>query len=379
MKWKLTVAVSALMAVISVLMASGIYSYMKRDYLAGINRNRSLVVGTLATSAFEALLREDMSSIAFLGEQFGRQADVRSVLVMDQGDKVVYDSMHRLEGKLFKEVMEGPYSRPISLDGEEAIEILVPFMIGDTKWASARVVYSMAPVNEETSLIFKTISLIGLLGIAMGMFASSVLARWITLPIGELTKGMNAVEKGDLDYRIRIESRDELEMLGNEFNSMAERLKEVQGKLIERGKELETANQGLFDREKDLASKNLELLDLNNRLQTLVTELEESNKKLKDAQAELMEKEKMAAILELAGAAAHEMNQPLTVIIGNIDLLLSQEGLDETMARNTLEIVNRAARELAAIVKKMSRIRRYETDAYVGKVRILDLERSSKE
>jgi len=92
-----------------------------------------------------------------------------------------------------------------------------------------------------------------------------------------------------------------------------------------------------------------------------------------------MEKEKMAAILELAGAAAHEINQPLTVIIGNIDLLLSQKEVDEERVRKTLEIISRSARDMADIVKKMARIRRYETDSYVGKVRILDIDKSSRD
>ncbi len=379
MKWKLTLAVSALMTAISIFMAAGIYSYLKRDYIAAINSNRLLVVTTLATSAFESLLREDMSSIAFLGEQFVRQPDVLSVIVLDQGDKVAYDSRHRLEGKVLKRDSGALPIRPVMLDGVQASEIEVHFMVGEARLATARVVYSMDAVNKETALIFKTISLFGLLGIAIGIITSSVLARWITLPVEELTKGINAVKSGDLEHRIRIESHDELERVGNEFNSMTAKLKEIQEELRMEEEELRAANDELFNREKDLASRNSELQELNRRLESMVTELGAANRKLKDAQAELMEKEKMAAILELAGAAAHEINQPLTVIIGNIDLLLSRKEMDDAIVRKTLEVVNRSAREMADIVKKMAKIRRYETDSYVGKVRILDIDKSSRD
>lgn len=379
MKWKLTAAMSALITAISILMAAGIYSFMKRDYLAAINNNRLLVVSNLATSAFEALLREDLTSISFFGEHFGRQHDVLSVMVLDQWNKVVYDSRHKLDGSILKGVSAEPESKAIVLDGKEAVEISVPFKIGATKWASARVSFSMDTVNKEVNLIFKTISLFGLLGIAAGVFISSLVARWITLPLNELTSGMNAIEKGDLGYRINIESGDELERVGNEFNSMAEKLKEVQEELLMEEEALRSANHELLDREKELATKNFELKDLNNRLQSFINALEETNKKLKEAQTELLEKEKMAAILELAGAAAHEMNQPLTVIIGNIELLLSHEELDKTKLKNMLETINKAAKEMAAIVKKMTGIKRYETDTYVGKVKILNLNKSSME
>lgn len=377
MKWKLTIAMSILMTVISVLLATGAYFYMKSNYLTAINSNRLLVVSNLAMSAFEALLREDMSSIAFLGGQFEKQRDVMSVMVLDRENKVLYDSRHQLEGTVIKEAQDASY-RSVVVNKKEGTEITVPFKIGETKWASAMVVYSMGTINKEIAGIFKTVFLFCIGGIVIGIATSSVLARWITRPIEELAKGINAVENGDLDYRIRIESHDELERVGNEFNSMSERLKEVQEELLMEEEELRAANHELLEREKEMESKNLELQELSNRLQLMVTELEESSRRLKDAQAELMEKEKMAAILELAGAAAHEMNQPLTVIIGNIDLLLSQDRLGEEQVRKTLGAINRSAREMADIVKKMAKIRRYETESYVGKIRILDIDKSSR-
>jgi signal transduction histidine kinase len=322
MRWKLTVVMSLLVFAVSVLMASGAYNYMKSGYLSAVSSNRFLVVGNLATSAFEAMLREDMGSISFLGEQFGRQADVVSVLVLDQEDRVVYDSRHQLEGKVYKDVPDEPSSRPVVVDGKKALEMTVPFKIGEAKWATAAVTFSMASVNREISRIFRAVSLFCLLGILVGMLLSFFIARWITNPIEELTRGMNAIEGGDLDYRIRVESRDELERIGNEFNQMAERLKAVQ--------------------------------------------------------SELVEKEKMGAIMELAGAAAHEINQPLTVVIGNIDFLLSQRDLNESEVRKALETMKRASMDISEIVKKMASIKRYETGSYVGKIRILDLDKSSK-
>lgn len=343
MKWKLTASMSLMAVFVSTTMAAGIFHYIKRDYLNAINAGRVLVANNLATSAFEALLREDPSTITFLGEQFGRLEDVLLVMVLDRDDKVIYDSRHGLEGSILKMAAEKATLKKAVIDGVEAFEVSVPFMVGDARWTTARIVFSQSTVKKEAGLILKTVAFFCLAGILGGTTLSYFLAGMITRPLEELKRGISAIEGGDLDYRVKIKSGDELEMVGEEFNLMAVRLKGVQA-----------------------------------RLQAMVADLEDSNKKLKSAQMELLEKEKMTAILEFAGAAAHQMNQPLTVIIGNIDFLLSLKEVDEARMRKTFDTINRAAREMAEIVKKIVNIKRYETERYVGDVKILDLDKSSK-
>jgi signal transduction histidine kinase len=81
-------------------------------------------------------------------------------------------------------------------------------------------------------------------------------------------------------------------------------------------------------------------------------------------------------IAELAGAAAHELNQPLTSVIGYAELLARQLARDPVASRNAQIIVSEAQR-MAEIVRKVGSITKYETKSYVGEARILDLERAS--
>ncbi|HEV8550588.1 MAG TPA: PAS domain S-box protein, partial [Polyangiaceae bacterium] len=97
---------------------------------------------------------------------------------------------------------------------------------------------------------------------------------------------------------------------------------------------------------------------------------------LEKAQEELRTREKQAMIAELAGAAAHELNQPLTSVIGYAELLLRQLSRDPVTAKNAAIIVSEAQR-MADIVRKVGTITKYETKSYVGEARILDLERAS--
>jgi PAS domain S-box-containing protein len=77
---------------------------------------------------------------------------------------------------------------------------------------------------------------------------------------------------------------------------------------------------------------------------------------------------------ELAGAAAHELNQPLTAVMGHAELLLKRA--PEGPQRAALEAIFRESERLAEIVRKIGKITRYETKPYVGEARIVDLDRA---
>lgn len=53
-----------------------------------------------------------------------------------------------------------------------------------------------------------------------------LLSRAITRPILALTKGVEVVGKGELDYRIKVETGDEIQQLAEQFNAMTAALKE---------------------------------------------------------------------------------------------------------------------------------------------------------
>jgi signal transduction histidine kinase len=100
--------------------------------------------------------------------------------------------------------------------------------------------------------------------------------------------------------------------------------------------------------------------------------------RLEAAQHELRAREKQAAIAELAGAAAHELNQPLTSVMGYAQLLQRRlEGDDP--ARAAADIILNEAERMAEIVRKIGKITKYETKTYVGRAKILDLDKASEQ
>ncbi len=99
--------------------------------------------------------------------------------------------------------------------------------------------------------------------------------------------------------------------------------------------------------------------------------------KLAEAQEELRTRERQALIAELAGAAAHELNQPLTSILGYAEMIRRRGGGEGTPFYNAAGIILQEAERMADIVRKIGKMTRYETKTYVGAAKILDLDRSS--
>jgi signal transduction histidine kinase len=100
--------------------------------------------------------------------------------------------------------------------------------------------------------------------------------------------------------------------------------------------------------------------------------------RLTRAQQELRARERESIVAELAGAAAHELNQPLTSVIGYAELL-RRSLLDNPQLCNAAGVIISEAERMAEIVRKVGKITRYETKDYVGEAKILDLEKASED
>lgn len=100
--------------------------------------------------------------------------------------------------------------------------------------------------------------------------------------------------------------------------------------------------------------------------------------RLQAAQEQLLAQERQAIVAELAGAAAHELNQPLTSV-RNYATLLRRLLASNTNASSAAEVIESEADRMAEIVRKIGKITKYETKSYVGKQKILDLDRASEE
>lgn len=88
------------------------------------------------------------------------------------------------------------------------------------------------------------------------------------------------------------------------------------------------------------------------------------------------EAEAMKAITELARATAHEINNPLTALIGNLELLRTH-GLEESEKPKWVDVAVEMGFRIRDIVARLMRITRREVDRGIPEMPMLDIRKSS--
>jgi len=100
--------------------------------------------------------------------------------------------------------------------------------------------------------------------------------------------------------------------------------------------------------------------------------------RLKKLQELVVQSERIKVLIETAGAAAHEVNQPLTSIFGMLELLKKDLPEDSSVQRK-LDFIFDAALQIKDIIKKMGNIKQYVTKPYSKGVDIVDFDEAAEE
>jgi two-component system cell cycle response regulator len=110
------------------------------------------------------------------------------------------------------------------------------------------------------------------------------------------------------------------------------------------------------------------------KLKEVVRLLKTANRKMIRQQKAVIEEERLKVLLQMAGATAHELNQPLSILLGNIQLMEMFRDNSEKRDKCIGKILE-AGNRISGIVQKIQTIRSPETITYAnGKAEIINLE-----
>ncbi|MFI5304254.1 MAG: ATP-binding protein [Nitrospiria bacterium] len=193
-----------------------------------------------------------------------------------------------------------------------------------------------APIN--TLLLSSSLS--GILLIGVVALSGIILSKKIVRPIQLLQEGAEEIGKGKLNVHLDIRTNDEVELLANEFNLMAEKLKESYS----------TLEQKVEDRTRQLS--------------VMVQQLEESGR----------------FKTEFFSNISHELVTPLTSIIGYSELLQSKTpgNLNNTQMEHLSNIYNSGTHLLAVVsnLLDLSKIAAGKMEIHFGEFFIQNLIRN---
>lgn len=139
-------------------------------------------------------------------------------------------------------------------------------------------------LRQSQRRLWIAVGIFSLLGVAIASTMGYLIAGAISRPIQKVTDASAQLAEGDLTIRVPVISRDELSQLAQGFNFMAEQIQER-------------------DRQ------------LNLKMQ----ELQDTLEKLSVTQLRLVQTEKMASLGQIVAGIAHELNNPVTFIYGNVE------------------------------------------------------------
>ena len=184
---------------------------------------------------------------------------------------------------------------------------------------------------------------VGLFALAMGVAAifAVIWARRVFRPIERMHTTMHAIERGDADARVgEVETEDELGVVAAHFDQLLDRLQAQAESLKRWGDSLDA------------------------KVAERTAELEQAVADLRAAQSQLVMNEKMAAIGQLTAGVAHEINNPIAVIQGNLDVLRDILGPAAAPVAPEIRLIHEQVHRIRLIVTKLLQFARPQD--YVG-------------
>ena len=140
----------------------------------------------------------------------------------------------------------------------------------------------------------------------------------------------------------------------------------------------------ITDRKKELdklisQSSTMTLMFASGLLITIILILYQENiamKKRRQLEEERLQRERLQGVIEMAGAACHELNQQLQTLFGYSHLLLGELSEDSPLF-GKIEEIKKSIDQLGQITKKIMHITRYETKEYISGSQIIDIDKAS--
>lgn len=197
-----------------------------------------------------------------------------------------------------------------------------PILYRGRNLGSIEVYYSTAQFTAAFRHLGGLIFIITItMGIAVASIMTFILRKWIISPLFEIARDAGKVGLGDYNIKFKTDYFGELNVVTESFNETINAIKERDKKLNEHNSLLE-----------ELVEKRTK---------------ERDQEQLKSFQAS-----RLASLGEMAGAIAHEINNPLTIIQGHSTLLrLSLNKIDAVELALKAHKIHETSERIAKIIK----------------------------
>lgn len=198
--------------------------------------------------------------------------------------------------------------------------------------------------NSKRRVIITSIFIVLVISFFSGLFITILVNK----PIKRIRKGIEEVGNGNLEYKIEVNSKNELGQVARRFNEMSTKLNDAY-------KEIKHFSDTLNDK------------------------VNEKTKELKNIYNQVYQIEKLASLGKLSATVAHELNNPLAGILTLSKLITKKIKTNHTDAECTdileyLELISNESARCGQIVKDLLIFSHSEPDEFAREnmVKIID-------
>ncbi len=222
----------------------------------------------------------------------------------------------------------GTYTHP---SGSAVLAAAAP--IGVTNWSLLFEHSEEIALKPVKTSLYWTALWVGV-ALAIAVVGGFLLARGLTRPIESLEVAAQSISHGKYGALIEVGSRDELGRLAEAFNHMS--------------REIQSWNRELTAR------------------------VQERTEELREAHEQILKTQKLAAVGELGSGVAHEINNPLTGVIGTAQLLEATVEPGSEVARGLGDIVS-GAKRVAEVVDSLLRLSQSQVSAQMHMIDLCEV------
>ncbi len=200
----------------------------------------------------------------------------------------------------------------VSIEFEKLSDELI-LIIGYAEIQKQKAISSFENAQKlRIKIIVGSMLLTAAIAIMLALYTSSLIARPLQIVTNVARK---ITQESNFQLRANIRSKDEVGTLAASLNQLVEWVGDYT-------QELQLARQNLEHRveertqELELARQNLE-----HRVEERTQELKKTLQDLKETQGQLIQSEKMSSLGQMVAGIAHEINNPVNFIYGNIQCI----------------------------------------------------------
>ncbi len=254
LKFKMMTYSTVMVVAVVTLLATILFYYHSKQVWGEFDLRTTSLATALSTDLQLPVLLENKKEIERDIESVLKVQDVLSISVFNKNKELLVRSTNKPSVPF--EYQDVVYS-DIEIESDETIDELLEPTEGKglEKIGRVEIIFSTLKLkNAQRDMIFIVV-LFTIAIVILRIVSDYFFTARITVPIGELVKGSEAVADGDLTQIIRIERKDEIGKLASSFNTMVMSLKERDDKIMSHQQEMEESNVKL-----DVSLKEKELL-----------------------------------------------------------------------------------------------------------------------